>query len=272
MSSARRPWRGYRRGPGSLYRKLKSLQYLATRDRSAAASFLCDVDLRAADMSGGSRLRSRFRLLRRFIHITNHVRGYHTLAEMLEVSQAILRMSGRADLTVVEAGAGYGSSTAKLSWAVAEAGGRLLVFDSFRGIPPNDEVHRHLDGRQVVFRRGAFTGRLAAVRRTIERFGVPEVCEFHKGWFEDTLADFTTPVDIALLDVDLLSSTQTCLRALYPRLRQGGAVFSQDGHLEAIVALMRDAEFWASLGVAKPQIRGLGTAKLLRLNHPSRGA
>ncbi|MEM7675618.1 MAG: hypothetical protein AAF449_06405, partial [Myxococcota bacterium] len=117
--------RRFRRGPGSAYRKLQSLRFLLTRDLAAVRSFFV----------GHSPLSPRHRLglLHRFVHITNHVRGYHTLAEMLQVAQVILRLSGRPDLTVIEAGAGYGSSTAKLSWAVAEAGGRLLVFDSFRG-------------------------------------------------------------------------------------------------------------------------------------------
>ena len=228
-----------------------------TRDRSTVVDFLT-----TAPISGWRRMQ----LVRRFLHVTNHVRGYHTLEEMLRVTQAVLRMRGRPGLTVVEAGAGFGGSTAKLSIAVAEAGGRLLVFDSFRGIPPNDEVHRNLDGRRVVFRSGAFAGRLTAVRRAVEQYGVLDVCEFHKGWFEDTLRDFRTPVDVALVDVDLLSSTRTCLTALYPNIRPGGRMFSQDGHLEAIVALMRDPEFWKTLGLSDaPQIGGLGRDKLVEI-------
>ena len=247
-----------RRGPGSVYRKLQSLRFLATRDRTAVFDFLSSSSIALSPLE-------RLRLLYRFTHVTNHVRGYHTLAEMLRVSRAILARRGRG-LTVVEAGAGYGSSTAKLSWAVAAAQGRLLVFDSFRGIPPNTEVHRNLDGRRVVFRPGAFGGRLPVVRRAVERFGVAAVCEFHKGWFIDTLADFDRPVDVALLDVDLLSSTETCVRALYPNLRSDGVLFSQDGHLEAIVELLRSSEFWRGLGAKEPpKIRGLGRDKLLEV-------
>ena len=65
-----------RRGPGSLYRRFKSVAYLATRDRDAALDFL-----RAARPA--SPLRDRLDLLRRFVAVTNAVRGYHTLAEML---------------------------------------------------------------------------------------------------------------------------------------------------------------------------------------------
>ena len=154
----RRSRRWYRRGPGSRYRKLQSLRFLVTRDLWAVRTFVTRTDLFSSPVD-------RWRLVGRFIHVTNHVRGYHTLGEMLQVAAAILERRGRHRLTVVEAGAGFGGSTAKLSLAVAAAGGRLVVFDSFRGIPANDEVHENLDGRRVVFREGAFAGRLAAVRR-----------------------------------------------------------------------------------------------------------
>ncbi len=258
-----KPSRWYRRGPGSPYRKLQSLRFLVTRDRQAVRGFVSRRDLLDSALD-------RWRLVRRFIHVTNHVRGYHTLGEMLRVTAAILERRRRGCLTVVEAGAGFGGSTAKLSLAVAAAGGRLVVFDSFRGIPPNDEVHESLDGRRVVFRAGAFAGRLAVVRRAVERFGAPEVCEFHKGWFEDTVSGFCDPVDVALVDVDLLSSTRTCVAALYPRLRPDGVLFSQDGHLKAVVELFADAGYWASLGVEPPVIEGLGRDKFLRLEPPQK--
>jgi O-methyltransferase len=52
---------------------------------------------------------------------------------------------------------------------------------------------------------------------------------------------------------------------LWPRLRPGGVIFSQDGHLRGVVALLGDAGFWAGLGPRPPRIEGLGTAKLVAL-------
>jgi O-methyltransferase len=233
------------------------------RDRSATRAFVCGPcrtpsSLRRAD------------LVRRFISTTNHVRSYHTQTELLTVADRILRLTGRPDLAVAEAGCGKGASTAKLSLATKLAGGRLLVFDSFRGIPPNDERHWHLDGRPVNFRAGAFAGTLPSVQRTVARFGAIEVCEFHKGWFADTLPAVTRPLDVVLLDVDLVASTRTCVRYLYPRLRPGGVLFSQDGHLEATVALLADVRFWwDEVRVRPPDIPGLGTRKLLEIRAPA---
>lgn len=249
-----------RRGPGSLYRRLETLRYLFTRDRAAAWRLL------SQPYPGALGVREKVALLRAYARTTNAVRGYHTQAELLTVADRILRRAGQAGLTVVEAGTGKGSSTAKLSLATRLAGGRLLVYDSFRGIPENDERHTNLDGRPVTFRAGAFTGRLASVKRTVEQFGAPEVCTYTKGWFEETLPDFDQPVDVVLLDVDLLSSTVTCLKAFWPRLREGGVLFTQDGHLAAIVALLGDRAFWREeLGEEPPRIQGLGRDKFLEL-------
>jgi O-methyltransferase len=249
-----------RRGTGSLYRRAQSVRFLLGRDRAAILAFL------RAPYPVALSLRQRLALVARFVTTTNHVRTYHTQAEMLAVADRILRLAGRPGLTVVEAGSGKGGSTAKLSLVVRLAGGRLVVFDSFRGIPPNDEVHRNLWGRRVTFRAGAFRGRLPSVRRTVARFGAPEVCEFRKGWFAETLPRFEGHVDVALLDVDLIGSTRTCLEHLVPRLRPGGIVFTQDGHLHAVVDLLGAARFWREeVGVEPPRIEGLGASKLLAI-------
>lgn len=248
-----------KRGTGTLFRKLQSLKFLVTRDREEVLAFL------RAEYPFDFSLRARLDFLRRLTRTTNAVRGYHTLEEILRVCHHIFLCAGRPGLTVVECGSGSGASTAKLSLATKIAGGRLVVFDTFRGIPENDEQHELLDGRALVFRRGAFKGRIAAVRKRVEEHGVIELCTFHKGLFEDTLSVFEGPADVVLLDVDLIESTKTCTSFFYPRLRDGGAIFSQDGHLRATVDLYADEAYWASLGAGTPAIEGLGTGKMLRV-------
>ena len=248
-------WPG-KRGPGTLYRRVQSLRFAATRDRAAIVRFI------AGSRGAADRWR-RLVLLARFERATHNLRGYHSLSEMLRITEAILARPGAV---VVEAGCGGGSSTAKLSLAVREVGGELHVFDSFRGLPANDEVHRHLDGRPIRFRKGAFTGRLPAVRRAVDRYGAPEVCRFVRGWFADTVPGFDRPIDVLLCDVDLVASTRTCLVHLFPKLRGAGVAFSQDGHLEATVELVSSRAFWADeVGVAVPEIIGAGTDKLIEI-------
>lgn len=260
----RRP--SLRRGSGTLYRRLQSLRFLAGRDRRAVVDFVC------RSRAGGLSAAERLRLVWRFVQITNRVRAYHTQTQMLAVAEAILQRRGQAELTVVECGVGKGGSTAKLSLVARRAGARLVAFDSFRGMPPNDERHEGFDGLPRVFRRGAFHGRLREVQRTVATLGAPEVVDYRKGWFAETLPAFDRPLDVALLDVDLLASTRTCLVHLAPRLRPGGVIFTQDGHLRAIAALLADPAFWRDeVGVAPPRIVGLGRDKFLALTFPAAG-
>ncbi|MDH5491570.1 MAG: class I SAM-dependent methyltransferase [Myxococcales bacterium] len=245
--------RWLRRGPGSLYRRAQTWRFLLGRDRAAALAFL------RADYPLPLPLGRRLRLLRQLMRVSDALRGYHTLEEILRVGDRILRLAHRRDLLVVEVGAGSGASTAKLSLFVELAGGRLLVFDTFQGIPENDERHHLLDGRELRFMKGAFRGRLGAVRRRVARFGAIERCEFHKGLAQQTLPlGVPGAVDVALLDVDLVASTEACVAHLMPRLRAGGRIFSQDGHLRATHALLADPAFWSErVGMTRPRIDGL---------------
>ncbi len=249
------------RGPGSLYRRLKSLGLLATRDRAALWNFL------RADYPDPLPLDERLRLIARFVAATNAIRCYHTQAELLVVADELLRMGRHPGLTVVEAGVAKAASSAKLSLIVSRLGGTLHLFDSFRGIPQNGEQLTRLDGSPVTFFKGAFTGRIPTVTRNLQRFGCPRCCVLHKGLFEETMPGFEPgPIDLALLDVDLLSSTRTCLVHLFPKLRAGGVIFSQDGHLREIAALLGSERFWREeVGTAPPRIEGLGERKFLRI-------
>jgi O-methyltransferase len=62
-----------------------------------------------------------------------------------------------------------------------------------------------------------------------------------KGWFEDTLANFTPPSPIAVLriDCDWYASTMTCLHALFPHVAEDGILIADgypdwDGYARAI--------------------------------------
>jgi hypothetical protein len=75
-----------RRGTGSVYRRLQSLRFAAGRDRAAIVAFLrtrYPIDVPLA---------TRFGLIARFVNITNHVRTYHTQAELLTVADRVLRL------------------------------------------------------------------------------------------------------------------------------------------------------------------------------------
>lgn len=194
----------------------------------------------------------------------------HTHHEIVSMIDVILALPSSRPGCIVEAGCFKGGSTAKLSIAAKIMGRKLVVFDSFAGLPDNQESHgRDIFGLGVHFEGGKYSGQLAEVASNVERFGEPSVCEFRKGWFEDSMPDFHEPVALAFVDVDLVSSTRTCLRYLYPLLTPGGSIFSHDGHLPLCIQTIDDSEFWErEVGFPKPAIPGLGKRKLIRIIKP----
>ncbi len=210
----------------------------------------------------------RLHLLKQFQIIQKNVWCPHWSYEILAYVSHILGIEKDQEGVFVEAGCCKGGSSAKFSLAAKLVGKKLIIFDSFQGLPENDENQgRTIFGEKIsAFNAGAYQGTLEEVKSNITRFGAIESCEFVKGWFDDTLPSFTHPLLGAYIDVDLASSTKTCLKYLYPRLVPGGAVISQDGHLPPVLDLLNNDEFWKSeLGSAKPQIHGFGKSTILSI-------
>jgi O-methyltransferase len=212
-------------------------------------------------------LRDRLRLLAKFVGIPFRVDSFHTHGEMLQIVSDILSFGKDQPGCIVEAGCFKGGSTAKLSLAASMTGRRLFVFDSFAGLPPNSEPHETtMYGGKIDFSGGQYCGTLNEVKDNVRRHGAIDACTFVPGWFQDTMPSFAEPVLVAFVDVDLVSSTATCLKCLYPLLAPGGIVYSQDGHIPLVAALLNDARFWREdVGVDKPVVEGLGARKLVRI-------
>ena len=195
--------------------------------------------------------------------VDKNVKSAHNASHILQFLIAILKLPAGVPGTIVEAGAYKGASTCKISLFAHHVGRELHVFDSFEGLPENDEVHeKSLEGHSIKdwFRGGNFSGSLEEVKANISKFGVIERCHFHQGWFEDTMPGFSQPVALAYLDVDLASSTRTCLKYLYPLLSPGGSIYSQDGDFPLVVEVFKNEKFWKEeVGCDQiPEIIGLG--------------
>lgn len=212
----------------------------------------------------------RLSYLQSIYRTSYHVDCAHTQSEILECVTALLSFSGSSQAVFVEAGCYKGGSAAKFSTAARTVGREMIAFDSFEGLPANEERHGPtILGDIPNFDAGKYRGGLEEVQANVHTHGAIECCQFIKGWFEQTMPDFHRPIAVAYLDVDLVASTKTCLRFLYPQLEPGGSIFSQDAHLPLIIDLLRNEAFWREdVGIAPPLIEGLGTRKLVRITKP----
>jgi O-methyltransferase len=197
--------------------------------------------------------------------ISEEVSCPHLQSEVLAFMEAILSIPPSSSGCVVEAGCYKGGSTSKFSLAAKAAGRRLVVFDSFAGIPENDEKR----GGKYIHAPGIWCGTLDEVKANISTHGDISVVDLVPGLFDATMPEFTKPIAAAYIDVDLASSTKTCLKYLYPLLIPGGFFYSQDGHLANVIQVYDDDEFWRNeVGFPKPHIEGLRTQKLIKIVKP----
>ncbi len=238
-----------------LYRKTRALPY----DVPIIARFIF------LKPSTPVSLWQKFWLVWRCYRISYSVNCPHMEGEMIKVMYHIFSMPAATKGVIVEAGSFKGGSTAKISLAAHIAQRKFVVFDSFEGIPGHQEKHgKNIFGGDAYFPKGSYLGSLEEVKKNVARFGHLESCEFIKGFFDATMPSFTRPVVTAYIDVDLASSTQTCLKYLYPLLAGDGVMLSQDGHLPWIIDLLSKTEFWQEeLGISMPSMQGLGKEKLV---------
>jgi len=249
--------------PIKMYR-LMSMFYSFRKDLPACAGFLCNGKLNIS-------FSKKFKILRQLYLIDLNLEPLQTQEEILSYIQKILSLPSESEGVVVEAGCYKGNSTAKFSLAADIANRSLVVFDSFQGLPENDEPHvKNIFGGQASFKKGDYCGPLEEVKSNISKFGKIDCVRFVEGWFDDTMPKFKDRVACAYLDVDLASSTRTCLKYLYPLLEKGGILYSQDGHLPLVIKVFDDEKFWVTeVGFKKPTIEGLGKRKLIKITKES---
>jgi O-methyltransferase len=218
-------------------------------------------------------LAARTYLQGRITRVSRSIPCAHEETEILSFNYAVLALPEAVEGCVVECGAFKGGSTAKFSLVAELVGRRLCVFDSFEGLPDNDENHvRSILGHSIEnwFDPGGFNCSLDEVKSTVTKYGAIDVCTFVQGYYEDTMPGFREPVAAVYIDVDLASSTKTCLKHLWPLLSPGGVIMSQDGDFPLVIEAYDDDEFWETeVGCPKPVIDGLGTRKIITITKPA---
>lgn len=157
---------------------------------------------------------------------------------------------------VVECGCWQGGSTVNLSLVCNIVGRRLVVYDSFEGLPPADPNDRYASP----YGEGYLAADLDSVKENVRRFGESGCCEFRKGWFSKTLAQHREPIVLCFLDVDYQSSLYDCVINLWPHVTSHGYVFIDEFARLDYCALFFSERFWKDhFDTAPPGLMGTGT-------------
>lgn len=162
---------------------------------------------------------------------------------------------------VIECGCFKGASTASLSRVSRLVGRRLIVCDSFQGLPEDGaQLHTWVHVRTFGhYKKGMFCGRVDEVKANVARYGDIDVCDFVPGFFSESLPSLSRQLVFGFLDVDLVSSARDCLRYIWPLLREGGTLYSDDAGDMDVVRVFFDEAWWhENLHQAAPGLVGSG--------------
>lgn len=213
---------------------------------------------------------AKCRLILRIRRITRSVVAATSFTEHLMITRHVLHDLPPGGI-LVECGCFKGASTCTLSILAKMTGRRLIVFDSFRGLPdPSDEDQRHmLDSTAEIhsYQAGTFAGSLQEVREHVRRFGEIDVCEFVPGFFDASMmpymAERKPDIAFAFLDVDLCSSLRDCLKGIWPRLLEGGVIYTHEAPHREIAGCFHDRRWWKTeLATDPPGLVGGGCGLL----------
>lgn len=196
----------------------------------------------------GIGFRAKLQLLFRFFRNTRRIETLSDFREHMELAAAVLRVPRSTKGSVVECGCYIGGSTVNLSLVCAMTGRRLIVFDSFAGLPEPEQYDRWHHAVQAehtdVYYKGRFAASQDIVKKNVTKFGDIRVCEFRAGYFDETMPDVHDDIVMAFLDVDLIDSLKPCLKGLWPNLQAGCRIYTHEARNLTFIALYFDQAWW----------------------------
>ncbi len=190
------------------------------------------------------------------------------------LAQEMLSIPPEVKGDVIECGCWKGGSTASLSLVCQLVNRKLLVCDSFQGLP-RDTGKLHWYPHISVFgyyKEGMYASPLEEVRANITKYGSIKVCQFIEGFYKDSLKQLSSPIAFAFLDVDLASSLRDCIQSIWPLLIDGGKIYTDDSCDMEVVKVWFDETWWLfELGVHAPGYVGSGCGLALSTTFSSLG-
>ena len=149
---------------------------------------------------------------------------------------------------IVECGCYEGASTISLSIFSKIVGKQLIVYDSFEGLPEDEDKIEKRDYPFLKltgsYKKGMYKSSLENVKNNLKYFGEYEVCDLRKGFFKNTLVNHKEEIDLLFLDVDLIKSTEECIYYLWKFINDGAYIYTDDACDMDVVKFWFNKDWW----------------------------
>ena len=176
--------------------------------------------------------KSRIDLLNKFLTINQNIESATSLEVHITLAKNLLELPVVNEASfIVECGSFKGASTSVLSLICDIIERKIIVYDSFKGLPKDNfdqkiiYPHLNLSG---YYKEGMFKSNLNEFELNVSKFGNIKNCIIREGFFEESLKLHKEKIDFIFLDVDLLTSTKTCIKYLWPYLKNEHKIFTDD--------------------------------------------
>jgi O-methyltransferase len=210
----------------------------------------------------GIQLTQKLTLVRKLWRNGRHPGSATSFFEHVRIVTRLLQIPAETPGVVGEFGCYKGFSTASLSLACALTKRRLVVFDSFEGLPEHTiPISSLYNGELTSYKQGQYCGALEEVRDNVKRYGALDVCEFVEGFFDDTLPNRDVGEYFVCIfeDADLPESVRSVLRHTWRKLQPGSVFFCHEARDQDVVEIFFDRAWWAdNLGEPAPGFVGSG--------------
>ena len=192
----------------------------------------------------------------RFFFNTIFIKTATSYKTHLAMALKILETPPEIKGDIIECGTFKGGCAANLSLIAKITNRKLLIYDSFEGLPECTLGDREAK----YYNAGDFSGSLEEVTHNIKKFGDIDHCIFVKGWFDKTLPNLTNNILLAFIDVDLEASLDTCVKYVWPNLIDTGYMFLDEVVGTNYLALFYSEKFWGlNFNRTPPGLIGAGT-------------
>lgn len=214
------------------------------------------------------------KLIKQFQNATKHIKSGTHWSYHAVLATEIFNISPEIKGDVIECGCWKGASSSSLSLVCEKVGRKLIVCDSFEGLPEHHKETHHYSHlkKYSTYREGMFAGKLDEVKSNITKYGNIESCEFLKGWFNKSLKSLKDPIVFGFFDVDLWESMYDCVKHVWPLLVDNGLIYTDDSCDLDVVSVWFDEDMWLEiLGQHAPGYVGSGCGLPILPNFTSLG-
>lgn len=218
----------------------------------------------------------RIKIINRIRYNFTKIDSATSILSHLELVKKILSLSTNNNGYLVECGCYKGATSVTLSIAASITGRKLIIYDSFEGLPDDDiEItkryypHISLTGK---YEKGMYSGNFNEVKNNLKIYGELDDTILRKGFFSESLKSHKERIDFLFLDVDLISSTKDCIVHLWKYINDESFIYTDDACDIDVVRVWFDDNWWLkNISSKSPGYVGSGCGLPLNSNFSSLG-